>query len=323
MDKKLYDYALDETGDLFLLIKSVAERKTRMGKTFLSVTFQDVSGEMVGNIWDVSASEIEKYIPGRVVHLTAKREEYNGQPQLQINKIRLATDTEPNDPELYVKSAPLNRAEMIEKLNEVIAEITDPKMNKIVRYLLNKYSKDFFHAPAAKTNHHAFNGGLAYHTISMLELAKTIVGYYPNINPSLLYSGLVLHDLGKVMELSGPTATEYTLQGQLIGHIVLVDQEIVLACEELKIDKESEEVIMLRHVILAHHGLLEYGSPVRPQVKEAEIIHYLDQIDAKINMMEDELSKTEPGDFTPRIWALENRTFYKPNFAAETNEKEE
>lgn len=323
MDKKLYDYGLDETGELFLLIKSVAERKTRMGKTFLSVTFQDVSGEMVGNIWDVSASEIEKFIPGSVVHLTAKREEYNGQPQLQINKIRLATDSEPNDPELYVKSAPLNRAEMIEKLNEVIAEITDPKMNKIVRYLLNKFSKDFFHAPAAKTNHHAFNGGLAYHTISMLELAKTIVAYYPNINPSLLYSGLVLHDLGKVMELSGPTATEYTLQGQLIGHIVLVDQEIVLASEELEIDKESEEVIMLRHVILAHHGLLEYGSPVRPQVKEAEIIHYLDQIDAKINMMEDNLSKIEPGEFTSRIWALENRTFYKPSFDTEINEKEE
>lgn len=322
MSKKLYDYALNETGDLFLLIKSVAERKTRMGKTFLSVTFQDVSGEMVGNIWDVSASEIEKYIPGRVVHLTAKREEYNGQPQLQINKIRLATDDEPVNPELYVKSAPLNREEMIEKLNEVISMITNAKMNKIVRFLLNKFSKDFFHAPAAKTNHHAFDGGLAYHTISMLELAKTIVAYYPNINPSLLYSGLILHDLGKVIELSGPIATEYTLQGQLIGHIVLVDQEIVLACEELGIDTEAEDVIMLRHVVLAHHGLLEYGSPVRPQVKEAEIIHYLDQIDAKINMIEDEVSKVEPGDFTSRIWALENRTFYKPNFPSELNDQE-
>lgn len=323
MTKKLYDYAMDETGDLFLLIKSVVERETRMGKTFLSVTFQDISGEMVGNIWDVSATEIEKYTSGRVVHVTAKREEYNGQPQLQINKIRLAKDSEPNDPELYVKSAPLNRAEMIEKLNEVIVEITNPKMNKIVRYLLNKFSKDFFHAPAAKTNHHAFNGGLAYHTISMLELAKTIVAYYPNINPSLLYSGLVLHDLGKVMELSGPTATEYTLEGQLIGHIVLVDQEIVLACEDLGIAKDSEEILMLRHVILAHHGLLEYGSPVRPQVKEAEIIHYLDQIDAKINMMEDELSKAEVGEFTPRIWAMENRMFYKPKFDSMGNKKEE
>lgn len=323
MDKKLYDYAMDETGEMFLLIKSVVERETRAGKTFLSITFQDVSGEMVGNLWDASATDIEQYIAGQVVQVRAKREEYNGQPQLQLNKIRLATAEEPNDPALYVKSAPLNRKEMIEKLNEVIAEITEPKMNQIVRFLLNKFSKDFFHAPAAKTNHHAFNGGLAYHTISMLELAKTVVAYYPNINPSLLYSGLVLHDLGKVIELSGPTATEYTLQGQLIGHIVLVDQEIVLACEALGIDTEDEAVVILRHVILAHHGLLEYGSPVRPQVKEAEIIHYLDQIDAKINMMEDELSKTTAGDFTSRIWALENRTFYKPTFASEIEDKED
>lgn len=323
MDKKLYDYDMDETGELFLLIKSATERKTRMRKAFLSITFQDISGEMSGNIWDVSKEEIEKYLPGQVVHLKAKREEYNGQPQLQINKIRLAKESEPNDPASYVKSAPLNRGEMIEKLNEVIVEITDPTMNKIVRFLLNKFNEDFFYAPAAKTNHHAFNGGLAYHTISMLELAKTIVAYYPNINPSLLYSGLVLHDLGKVMELSGPTATEYTLEGQLVGHIVLVDQEIVLACKELEIAKESEEVLMLRHVILAHHGLLEYGSPVRPQVKEAEIIHYLDQIDAKINMIEDGLSKTEAGDFTTRIWAMENRSFYKPMFDSEIDEKEE
>jgi 3'-5' exoribonuclease len=148
----------------------------------------------------------------------------------------------------------------------------------------------------------------------MIEMAKAVANYYPNINQSLLYAGLVLHDLGKVIELSGPTATEYTLEGQLIGHIVLVDQEITLACEELNISMDSEDVLMLRHVILAHHGELEYGSPVRPQVKEAEIIHYLDQIDAKINMMEDALDKTEPGEFTGKIWPLENRRFYKPSF---------
>ena len=100
-------------------------------------------------------------------------------------------------------------------------------------FLLNKYNKEFFHSPAAKSNHHAFNGGsLSYYFNA--ELAKTIDNYYPNINRSLLYSGLILHDLGKVIELSGPTA-EYTLEGQLIGHIVLVDQEITEACEELKI----------------------------------------------------------------------------------------
>jgi len=312
MDKKLYDYEMDAIVELFLLIKSTAERKTRTGKPFLTITFQDTSGEMTGNLWDVSPEQVEMFKPSTVVFVKGKREEYNGQPQLRIDKIRVASDSEPNNPELYVKRAPLNRETMIEKLNDVIFEITNPSMNRIVRYLLNKYNKEFFHAPAAKSNHHAFNGGLAYHTVSMIEVAKAIASYYPNINRSLLYAGLILHDLGKVIELSGPTATEYTLEGQLIGHIVLVDQEITDACEALKIPTDAEDVLLLRHVILAHHGELEYGSPVRPQVKEAEIIHYLDQIDAKINMIEDEISKTEPGDFTTKIWAMENRRFYKP-----------
>lgn len=322
MTKKLYDYSMDENLEIFLLIKGVSERKTRAGKIFLSIIFQDESGEMNGNLWDANPEEIEKYQAGKVVWVKGKREEYNGQDQLRINKIRLANDDEANDPRLYVKSAPFTADEMIEKLNQVIKEIKDPAMNQIVRHLLNKYSHVFFEAPAAKSNHHAFNGGLAYHTTSMIEIARAIVAYYPNINASLLYSGLILHDLGKVIELSGPTATEYTLEGQLIGHIVLIDQEIVLACQELGLDNLDESILLLRHVILAHHGLLEYGSPVRPQVKEAEIIHYLDQIDAKINMMEDELSKAEAGEFTPRIWAMENRSFYKAKSMDERDNQE-
>jgi len=323
VDKKLYEYAMDDTVELFLLIKSTAERTTRAGKPFLTLTFQDTSGEMTGIIWDVSAKQLETYTPKTVVHVKGKREEYNGQPQLRIDKIRPAKDGEPRSPELYVKRAPINRENMIEKINDVIFEITNPNMNRIVRHLLNKYNKEFFYSPAAKSVHHAFHGGLAYHTVSMLEIAKTIVDYYPNINKSLIYAGLILHDLGKVIELSGPTATEYTLEGQLVGHIVLVDEEITDACRELDIDTDEEAVLLLRHVILAHHGELEYGSPVRPQVREAEIIHYIDQIDAKINILDDSLEKTEPGDFSSRIWALENRRFYKPSFTEPTDDEME
>lgn len=316
MDKKLYEHKMDEIVEIFLLIKSTAERKTKAGKPFLTITFQDTSGEMTGNLWDVSPQQLEMFKPTTVVHVRGKREEYNGQPQLRIDRIRLANEGEPNRPELFVKRAPLKREAMVEKLNEIIFEITNPNMNRIVRHILNhpKFNKDFFHAPAAKSNHHAFSGGLAYHTVSMLEMAKAVVNYYPNINRSLLYSGLILHDIGKVIELSGPTATEYTLEGQLIGHIVLIDQEITAACKELNIPEDDESVLMLRHVVLAHHGELEWGSPVRPQVKEAEIIHYLDQLDAKINMIEDALEKTEPGEYTGKVWALENRRFYKPTF---------
>jgi 3'-5' exoribonuclease len=322
MEKKLYDYEMDESLEIFLLIKSAVQRTTRNGKPFLTLTFQDTSGEMTGILWDVTEEQVETYKPSRVVSVRGKRQEYNGQPQLRIEGIRLANESEPNNPELYVKRAPINREKMIEQLNAVIFEITNPNMNRIVRFLLKKYQKEFLTAPAAKTNHHAFNGGLAFHTISMLEMAKTIVNYYPNMNRSLIYAGLILHDLGKVLELSGPTATEYTLEGQLIGHIVLVDQEITDACAELKIDPKSEDVLVLRHVILAHHGELEFGSPVRPQIKEAEVIHYLDQIDAKINMLDEALEQTDKGDFTGKIWAMENRRFYNPTFSDRHGEDE-
>lgn len=199
-----------------------------------------------------------------------------------------------------------------EEINNTFFEITNPKWNRIVRYLLNKYHDSFFSFPAAKKNHHAFSGGLAFHTVSMLRLAKAIAKEYDVLNESLLYAGVLLHDLGKVKELSGPIATKYTLEGNMIGHIVIVDEEIVKACEILQIDYNSEEVILLRHMILSHHGLLEYGSPVRPHIMEAEVLHQIDQLDASIQMMKSSLSHTESGEFSERIFGLDGRNFYKP-----------
>ena len=199
-----------------------------------------------------------------------------------------------------------------EEINNTFFEITNPKWNRIVRYLLNKYHDSFFSFPAAKKNHHAFSGGLAFHTVSMLRLAKAIAKEYDVLNESLLYAGVLLHDLGKVKELSGPIATKYTLEGNMIGHIVIVDEEIVKACEILQIDYNSEEVILLRHMILSHHGLLEYGSPVRPHIMEAEVLHQIDQLDASIQMMKSSLSHTEFGEFSERIFGLDGRNFYKP-----------
>lgn len=311
MDKKLYEHKMDESVDIYLLVKSVEEKVTRKKKNYLALTFQDTSGEMSGNHWEATDNDIESLKPGKVVKVSGKREEYNGTPQLRINKIRLAKEGEPANPDLYIERAPMKKEKMIDLFSKAIFDITNANMNRIVRYIMNKYQKEFFQSPAAKKNHHAFLGGLAFHTVSMLNIARTIVDQYPDINQSLLFSGLILHDVGKVIELSGPTATEYTLEGKLIGHIVIVNEEISKACQQLKIDETNEDVLLLKHMVLAHHGELEYGAPVRPQIKEAEILYYIDQIDAKINMIDNALKKTESGEFTERIWALDNRSFYK------------
>ena len=244
--------------------------------------------------------------------MNGKREMYQGNPQVKIIHLRTTKPEEPNDPALYMERAPIKREEMEEEINQTLFEITNAHWNRIVRFLLNKYQKEFFEFPAAKRNHHAFAGGLAFHTLTMLRLGKAIAKEYPQLNASLLYAGIIIHDLGKVIELTGPSSTEYTVVGNLVGHLVLVDEEITKACAELKIDDADEDVVILRHMVLSHHGLLEYGSPVRPRIMEAEILHQIDNIDASMQMISSAVKNTDPGTYTERIFGMDNRSFYVP-----------
>ncbi len=325
MEKKLYDYEIDENVDLFLLIKNADERVAKNNKKFIAFTFQDKSGQMDAMYWDASEEDIETFQSGRVVKVKGKRELYQNRPQLKIFSIYLAEETEPSDPELYIETAPLSKEEMMKEITETLESITNANIHAIVRYLLNKHHKEYFMAPAAKRLHHAYAGGLAYHTISMLQLAKLIVKQYERVDPSLLYGGLILHDLGKIKELSGPISTDYTLEGNLVGHIVIIAEEIGKACQELDIDEQEEDVLLLKHMVLSHHGQLEFGSPVRPRLLEAEILSAIDDLDASIFMVEDAISRTEPGEYTERIFGLENRSFYVPSetTSAELNDHSE
>lgn len=315
-EKDLYDYNVDDTFEIFLLIKSAEVRVAKNGKKFIAFTFQDKSGQMDGKFWDASNEDIEKYVSGAIVKVSGKRELYQGNPQIRLYKLRLSSLGEPDKAEQFIERAPINKEDMVEELNQTLFEITNAPWNRIVRHLLTKYQKEYFESPAAKRFHHAFHGGLAFHTISMLRLAKVIANQYENINESLLYAGVIIHDLGKVIELTGPVSTEYTLEGNMIGHIVLVDEEISKACAVLKIDEHSEDVVLLKHMVLAHHGKLEFGSPVQPKLREAEILYHIDHLDATINMLDIALNRTEPGTFSERIFGLDNRSFYNPNVSS-------
>ncbi|MDT3394966.1 3'-5' exoribonuclease YhaM family protein [Latilactobacillus curvatus] len=310
--KKLFDYQNDENLDLFVLIKTADVRIAKNGKQFIAFTFQDQSGQIGGKYWDASDEDVAKFTAGQVIHLQGKRELYQNNPQVKIYKLRLTTGDEPQTVDQFIPKAPVQVTEMQDEFGAMLFEITNPNWQRLVRHLMQKHQAEFFSFPAAKTNHHAFSGGLAYHTLSMLRLAKTIAAQYPQIDEALLYAGVILHDLGKTLELSGPVSTEYTVRGNLIGHIVLVDEEIVRACDTLKIDVNAEDMLLLRHVILAHHGLMEYGSPVRPQVLEAEVLHQIDELDASITMMTQSLQHAEAGQFTERLFAMDGRRFYRP-----------
>ncbi len=316
-EKQLMTYAVGDQMNLMVLIKSADVRVAKNGKKYLDFTFTDASGEMSGKFWDAGDADINRYQPGRVVRLGGKRENYQGTPQVRINALRLANADEPHDPDDFMSSAPMKATEMEDEINQVVFEITNQVWNRIVRWLLAKHREAFFTYPAAKRNHHAFKGGLAFHTVSILRLAHSVAGQYETINAPLLYAGAILHDLGKVVELSGPVGTQYTVEGNLLGHISIVDGEIVTACNALKFDLDSEDVVLLRHMILAHHGLLEYGSPVRPRLLEAEVLHELDELDASIMMMNNALDKTSPGAFGERLFAMDGRSFYRPTLPEE------
>ncbi|GEP19158.1 3'-5' exoribonuclease YhaM family protein [Pediococcus argentinicus] len=312
MEKKLKEYKNDDEMGLFVLIKSAEKRVTKTGKDFIAMTFQDRSGEIRGNYWDAKEEDITNFKAGRVIYLNGKRETYKSAPQVKIMAMRLADDTEPNDPTLYTEKAPVSISDLREEVSATLFEITNADWNRIVRALLKKYDTQFFAYPAAKTNHHAFEGGLAYHTVSILRLAKSVVKQYPQVDASLLYAGALLHDLGKTIELSGPISTTYTVAGNLLGHITLIDEEIVKTAQELKIDTNSENMLLLRHMIISHHGLKEYGSPVEPHMLEAVVLHALDDLDAQIQMVSGALKDTEPGEFSERIFGMDGRNFFRP-----------
>ena len=233
----------------------------------------------------------------------------------QVNQITLRNprEGETNNPSDFKEKSPVDITNVRDYMEQMMFKIENATWQRIVRALYRKYDKAFFTYPAAKTNHHAFESGLAYHTATMVRLADAIGDIYPELNKSLLFAGIMLHDLAKVIELSGPENTEYTVRGNLIGHIALIDEEITKVLGELNIDDTKEEVIVLRHVVLSHHGLLEYGSPVRPRIMEAEIIHMIDNIDANMMMMSTALSRVGQGEMTNRIFAMDNRSFYKPD----------
>ncbi len=305
-------YDVGEQVDVLLLIKSSVRGIASNGKPFLTIMLQDQSGEIEAKVWDVSKEDEQRYAPEKIVKVAGDILNYKGRIQLKLKQIRVLQPSEAPDISEFVERAPLPKQTMHETITQYVFEMTNPNIQRITRHLLKKYQDQFLEYPAATKNHHEFVSGLAYHVVSMLHLAKGIASLYPSLDTDLLYAGVILHDLGKVIELSGPISTTYTVEGNLLGHISIMVSEISKAADELKI--EGEEVVILQHIVLSHHGKMEWGSPKPPMIREAEILHYIDNLDAKMNMMDRALSRVKPGEFSDRIFALDNRSFYKPTF---------
>jgi 3'-5' exoribonuclease len=192
--------------------------------------------------------------------------------------------------------------------NELMNSFYDfaPKPLKVYE----RFQKSFYLHPAATKFHHAYVGGLSYHTLTMLSMIDPLVDVYPYLNRDLLYAATILHDVCKIDEMTGVDG-EYTVEGQLIGHLVMGALEVEKSAIKLGVEN-SEEVLLLKHLIVSHHGQLNFGSPKKPQTGEALLLWFIDTIDSKFTELGEALKQTKPGEFTQAINVLDKARFYKP-----------
>ena len=296
--------------DQFLLIKEAKKGVTTVGKPFMSLLLQDRSGDIEAKLWDTNEEHENLYRAQVIVKVGGEIHDYRGKNQLRVKQIRPARPEEGVQISDLLPTSSIPKEDLMEALQQYFFQIQNPNISRITRHIIKKHQEQFMIFPAATKNHHDYASGLIDHVVSMLKLSSAICDLYPTLNRDLLYAGVILHDIGKVIELSGPVGTMYTIEGNLLGHISIMVNEIGLAATELKI--EGEEVMLLQHLVLSHHGKEEWGSPKKPMIQEAEILHYIDNIDAKMNMLTRALDKTQPGEFTERLFPLDNRSFYKP-----------
>jgi len=300
-----------EQVDQYLLIKESKKGVTTVGKPFMSLILQDRSGDIEAKLWDTNEEHEQMYQAQVIVRVGGEIHDYRGKNQLRVKQIRVARPEEGVQISDLLPTSAIPKEQLFEDLMQFFFEIKNPNISRITRNLIKKHQEQLLIFPAASKNHHDYASGLLDHVVSMLRLSKSICDLYPTLNRDLMYAGVILHDIGKVIELTGPVGTAYTIEGNLLGHITIMVNEIGQAAKELGI--EGEEVMLLQHLVLSHHGKEEWGSPKKPMIQEAEMIHYIDNIDAKMNMLTRALEKTKPGEFTERLFPLDNRSFYKPN----------
>lgn len=302
----------NEDVELILRLSDVNVKKTSSGDDYASMLGFDGEDKIEAKIWSFTDELKEQLVNGEVYKVTARTKQYQGRTQLNILKIEKINESDGYDLSMFYEKAKLTSDELAKEINNYFLKIDNQILKTVVSVLLKKHFDDFFNYPAAVSMHHNYFSGLAYHTYSMLKLSDAYLNLYSYINKDLVYAGIILHDLGKIIELSGPKGTEYTKKGKLLGHITLGANEINNVSVELGVE-DSEEVINLLHIILSHHGQLEYGSPKEPATPEAALIHFLDYNDSRLAALEPEISKTKKGEFTQPISPFDRRNFYIPN----------
>jgi len=294
------------------LVADVKKGVTSNSKSYLTVSFQDATGTIEAKCWDYAPEDAETYVVGNIVNVEAEVISYKDSLQMKIlaGEKLLSADI---DFSRFVPSAPVPKKELEAKLAKYLASFKDPDVSKLTNYLVKKFEAAFIDWPAAVRNHHNYVSGLLYHSLTMADLAEKVCQIYPSLNRDVLVAGTLIHDIGKTIELSGPVATQFTLEGKLIGHISIMQAEVREAAHTLKMTGEIP--VIMEHMVLSHHGIPEYGSPVMPLTREALALSMIDDMDAKMMILDKAFEGLTPGEFTQKIFTMDDRYFYLPLYS--------
>ncbi len=275
----------------YFVVASKQLRSRKDGGHYLALTLADRTGLIECRMWENFADSAGEFEQGSIVKIRGEVSRYNGRFQLSLDKIRRAADEEIELAD-YLPRTLLNIDELWAKLDGYVESFLNPHLKALLRAFLDdeEMAKAFRHAPAAKSLHHAWLGGLLEHVVSLLGICDAAARHYPEINRDLLLTGAILHDIGKLEELSWGTSFAYTLEGQLLGHITIGIGMIEKKLAKLP-DFPPQLRILVEHIVLSHHGKLEFGSPKLPMIPEAVLLHYLDDLDAKMQTMRNEFAR--------------------------------
>jgi 3'-5' exoribonuclease len=281
-----------QQAELVCLLAKKQIAQTKAGKPYGALKLSDCSGEVEAKLWDQAEDLLAGLEPGAAVRVTGRVDSFNGRRQIVLRSIEPAPDA---DPAQFMPKSPISAAELWERLTELTLAVKDKRLHRLLKAFFDDsgFHDEFGKAPAAKGAHHAYVHGLLEHTVSVGELALKVADHYAHLNRDILLSGALLHDIGKTLEFSLGPPIEYTDAGRLEGHVVL---GVRMLDERLATMRGFPENLAshVRHLIISHHGLYEFGSPKKPKTPEAMVLHMLDDLDAKTAMIH-EIVATQGG----------------------------
>ena len=292
------------------VVNNVSCGVSKTGQVFLNVTLQDKTGIIDAKKWSYSPSDLDIIKKGNVIRVDGTVKSFKDNLQISIDSAFIASKDDPNFEDVVAVS-PINFETLKSDLDRCINLVSDSDYHKLLVALFKNEDimERYLNFPAAVRNHHDFLHGILHHSLSMVHLIESIVLNYSDLDKDLLICGALLHDIGKIVELSGPVGTVYTKEGLLLGHLLIGVEIVSKVGEEINMDKEK--LLLLKHLIASHHGKLEFGAIALPQTREAFILASVDDFDAKMMAIDKALANTEKDSFSERIFALENRSFLK------------